>query len=87
MIKLFILKNKTMYLSRVTEETDCYWSLQNPMLVDYEISLDMKTSFKYLPWQIISEDSAVELNKQDIVFVTSPKVEMLNIYEQINQTF
>jgi hypothetical protein len=40
-----------------------------------------------VPWQILSAESIVELNKSSIVMMTKPKVEMLDVYQRINISF
>lgn len=80
--RLFILKNR-MILAKVIAEHTAVWELENPMFVEYELDINSNVSFRYLPWQIISEENEVRLQKEEVVFVTTPRKELEQVYDEI----
>jgi hypothetical protein len=43
--------------------------------------------FRYVPWQILSSEPIVEIDKKNVIMTTKPKVEMLDVYQRICISF
>ena len=86
-IKLVITKHNRNYISQIVDENESYISLRNPMEYVIEFDNDNKPQFKYIPWQIISDDEYIQLSRNDIFTLATPKKDFAVVYKQIMQTF
>lgn len=85
--KLLILNTGKMYVSEVKERTKQKIILKNPMVVDYKYSTENTPVFRYIPWQLLSDNPFVEIDLKQILMLTDPKIELLDIYQRINISF
>lgn len=85
--RLIFLQNDKTYIAEVKSENNKTIELINPMSVEYKFNAESMPVFRYVPWQILSAEQTVELNKSSIVMMTKPKVEILDVYQRICISF
>ena len=85
--KLIKISSGDMYVSEVISETGNTVSLRNPMLVDYKYNAEQTPMFRYIPWQILSDEPEVKFAKTEIVFMAVPKADLLDVYQRICMSF
>ena len=85
--RLIFLQNDKTYIAEVKSESSKTIELINPMSVEYKFNTESMPVFRYVPWQILSAEAIVELNKSSIVMMTKPKVEILDVYQRICISF
>lgn len=61
--------------------------VQNPMLIDWSFDKEGRPQFKYVPWQLFSDQKTVRMNKENIVYQNKPKYELLDVYKKICDSF
>lgn len=85
--KILILQNDRMYISEVKSENDKTIELVNPMMIEHKYNTENMPVFRYIPWQILSTEPIVKIDKKNVIMMTKPKVELLDVYQRICISF
>ncbi len=85
--KIVVLQNDKMYIAEVNSENSKTIELINPMSVEYKFNTENMPVFRYVPWQILSAESIVEIDKKNIIMMTKPKTDLLDVYQRICISF
>ena len=85
--RIVVLQNDKTYIAEVKSENSKTIELINPMTIEYKFNTENMPVFRYVPWQILSTESVVEIDKKNVVMMTKPKVELLDVYQRICISF
>jgi hypothetical protein len=85
--RIVILQNDKTYIAEVKTESSKTIELINPMSVEYKFNAESMPVFRYVPWQILSAEPIVEIDKKNVIMMAKPKVEMLDVYQRICISF
>ncbi len=85
--RIVVLQNDKTYIAEVQNESSKTIELINPMTVEYKFNTENMPVFRYVPWQILSSESVVEIDKKNIVMMSRPKTELLDVYQRICISF
>jgi hypothetical protein len=75
------------YIGEVVDESAETLDMRVPLLVENRYNQEQQPVFRYLPWQILSNEEIVTFNKNQIVFSSVPKVDLIDVYDKINISF
>lgn len=85
--KLLFLDNGKIIISKILSSDDDSFYLENPMIVEYKYNTENSPVFRYLPWQILSDEKNISIDKNKITMIANPKTELLDVYESICISF
>lgn len=85
--RIVVLQNDKTYIAEVKSDNSKTIELINPMTIEYKFNAENMPVFRYVPWQILSTESVVEIDKKNIVMMTKPKTELLDVYQRICISF
>jgi hypothetical protein len=85
--RIVVLQNDKMYIAEVNSESSKTIELINPMTVEYKFNTENMPVFRYVPWQILSAEPIVEIDKKNIIMMTKPKTDLLDVYQRICISF
>lgn len=78
------LKTTERYVTEIRDaENEDQIYFINPLLVEHKYNTENMPIFRYLPWQILSQQDKLLVNKSDIVFSGVPKKELHDLYLKI----
>lgn len=86
-VKILVLTNGNTYISEVKDSAGKTLELINPMLMEHKYNTEQQPQFRYIPWQILTEEDTVSIDKSMIVMSAKPKTELLDVYQRICVAF